>query len=424
MARLHSRMAWALVACAGLFGAASCSDDGPAPTIEVDAPEHEPAAIASDHELRTSMRDLWMDHVAWTRFYVMSAIADLPDADATAGRLLRNQEDIGAAIVPLYGDAAGRQLADLLKVHITGAVALVTAAKAGDEAALAEASDAWDANAQEIADFLADANPEIRREDIRMMMQHHLDQTVTEATARLELRWSDDVVSYDVIVDHILTMSDGLSAAIAEHLPEKVDEESAWTAEEQQLQVAMRDLWMDHVVWTRVFLISALAGLGDTDAATERLLRNQDDIGAAVATYYGAEAGAQLTALLREHITLAAEVVAEATAPPPADPVQPADEVTTPSRRAARIPALDRWRRNGDDIANFLADANPAWDREELKMLMHHHLETTLVEATARIEGRWADDVVAYDAVVDHILVMADALSAGIAAQFPQRFGR
>ncbi|HJR87932.1 MAG TPA: hypothetical protein VJ930_09800, partial [Acidimicrobiia bacterium] len=67
---------------------------------------------------------------------------------------------------------------------------------------------------------------------------------------------------------------------------------------------AMRDLWTDHVAWTRLFIVSAVAGLPDTEATADRLLRNQADIGAAVAGFYGDEAGEALTALLRDHILI------------------------------------------------------------------------------------------------------------------------
>ena len=77
---------------------------------------------------------------------------------------------------------------------------------------------------------------------------------------------------------------------------------------------AMRKLWEDHITWTRVFIISAAADSPDKAAATERLLQNQVDIGNAIKPYYGDEAGEKLTALLKEHITTAAKVVAAAKA--------------------------------------------------------------------------------------------------------------
>src|SRR5437763_654076 len=74
-------------------------------------------------------------------------------------------------------------------------------------------------------------------------------------------------------------------------------------------RAAMRKLWEDHITWTRVYIIDALAGLPDANAAAARLLKNQDDIGAAIVPYYGAAAGSQLTSLLKQHIMIATEVL-------------------------------------------------------------------------------------------------------------------
>ena len=57
----------------------------------------------------------------------------------TEERLLRDRTDIGNAVKPYYGRAAGERLTVLLKEHITGAVALLQAAKAGDDAQIASA---------------------------------------------------------------------------------------------------------------------------------------------------------------------------------------------------------------------------------------------------------------------------------------------
>src|ERR1041385_7372930 len=86
------------------------------------------------------------------------------------------------------------------------------------------------------------------------------------------------------------------------------------SVKEIAFQDAMRKLWEDHITWTRVFIISAAADLPDKAAATERLLQNQVDIGNAIKPYYGEAAGNQLTTLLKEHITTAAEIVAAAKA--------------------------------------------------------------------------------------------------------------
>jgi hypothetical protein len=170
---------------------------------------------------------------------------------------------------------------------------------------------------------------------------------------------------------------------------------------------AMRKLWEDHVTWTRLYIVSAAAGLPDAQPAAERLLRNQADIGSAVAPFYGAPAGDKLTALLRSHILIAADLVKAAKA-----------------NDAAGVDAASaRWYANADEIADFLSDANPrGWPRNTLRSEMRHHLDLTLAEAKARLQGDWAADIAAYDTVHDHILGMADVLSGGIVSQFPRRF--
>src|SRR3954452_8709575 len=89
---------------------------------------------ASKAALHDGMRKLWEDHITWTRLYIVSVAAGLPDKDLTAQRLIQNQTDIGNAIKPFYGDDAGNKLTALLKEHILGAADLLAAAKANDQA--------------------------------------------------------------------------------------------------------------------------------------------------------------------------------------------------------------------------------------------------------------------------------------------------
>jgi hypothetical protein len=181
------------------------------------------------------------------------------------------------------------------------------------------------------------------------------------------------------------------------------------TLKELEFRNDMRMLWEDHIVWTRMAIVSFAADLPDFPATAERLLRNQDDIGDAFAPFYGRAAGDDLSALLREHILIAVDVLTAA--------------------KAGDQPALDealaRWDTNAVDIATFFNDLNPRnWRRGEMRAMMREHLALTTQEAVARLTGDTAADIAAYDAVHVQAMEMADMLSTGVIAQFPHRFRR
>lgn len=169
------------------------------------------------------MRKLWEDHVTWTRLAIVTFADGSAGFPETANRLLRNQDDIGDAIKPFYGDAAGEQLSALLHDHITIAVEVMQAAKSGDTAAFNDANARWYANANDIADFLAKANPRFWPRDVmRADMKTHLDQTLTEAADELSGDYAGSVTEYDAVHAHILDMADMLSAGIMGQFPHRV----------------------------------------------------------------------------------------------------------------------------------------------------------------------------------------------------------
>ncbi len=170
---------------------------------------------------------------------------------------------------------------------------------------------------------------------------------------------------------------------------------------------AMRKLWEDHITWTRLVIIGVFEDLPDLDPSVQRLLQNQVDIGDAVKPFYGEEAREQLTALLTDHILIAAEIL------------QAAKNGDT----ATMEDAIDRWYENADDIAEFLHAANPRhWRLREMKSMMREHLDLTLEEAVAYLNGDYEGSIAAYDLVHLQALEMADMLSTGIMQQFPNKF--
>jgi hypothetical protein len=194
---------------------------GTAWVVPAAAQKHE-SGVSATTALRQDMRKLWTDHTVWTRDYIVAAVGGQPDAQAAAGRLLKNQEDIGAAIASYYGKPAGDKLTALLKEHITIAVDVIKFAKAGDKASQQQADAKWKKNAEDIADFLSKANPNNwPRATLAEMMSKHLSTTTDEVVARLTKNWDADIRAYDAVYTHILMMSDALSDGIIKQFPAK-----------------------------------------------------------------------------------------------------------------------------------------------------------------------------------------------------------
>jgi hypothetical protein len=202
-----------------------------------------------------------------------------------------------------------------------------------------------------------------------------------------------------------LALSGGHDAAA--HGDESHAATASITKQELALRQDMRKLWEDHVTWTRLAVISLTTDAPDTQASVGRLLQNQTDIGNAIKPFYGAAAGKALTGLLREHILIAADLIAAA---------REGDSAKVSSEQA-------RWKANADEIATLLSKANPRfWKLGPMKVMMRSHLRLTTNEVVARLQGNWAADVRAYDRIHVQILHMSDMLASGIVGQFPTRY--
>lgn len=231
-AKPDHRLAAAAVLTAAVTALGGCSLSGASTPSAAEAAAAEPAVVMNHNghehpqsdaavQLYGEMRALWAQHMEWTYATVVAFAAESPGLTATLNRLLANQEDIGDAIRPFYGKQAASQLTALLKVHINDAVPVLQAARAGDKAALDKAIDEWLANADDIADFLAGANPAWPRGEMRQMMRMHITQTVTYAALQLRADYVGSIREYDQAEQHMMEMADMLSKGIVQQFPDR-----------------------------------------------------------------------------------------------------------------------------------------------------------------------------------------------------------
>lgn len=230
-------------------------------------------------------------------------------------------------------------------------------------------------------------------------------KTVASQKSRKETKMKN-FLSIGMLILFVVAIASTVS--YAQPMKSEMSTKMVLTKSSVELKMTMRKLWEDHIIYTRNYIISALADLEDTSKVAERLLKNQDDIGDAIKPIYGDEAGKKLASLLRDHILVATEVV----------------KAAKMGNNEELSKANKKWYANADDIAAFLSSANHNWPKNVLQDMLYKHLEYTTQEVVSRLKKDWASDIGAYDKGHVHMLMFADALTDGIVKQFPDKFSK
>ena len=171
------------------------------------------------------------------------------------------------------------------------------------------------------------------------------------------------------------------------------------------LRMQMRKLWVSNAIWMREYIVNTIEADFSLDAATQRLARNQEEIGNEFAKFYGAQTGAQITTLLKQHSNLVSQMITAVRA-----------------RNSDSLRAADqRWVANANEMATVLSKANPNWTYDRTQPLLADALSLTAQQTKARLDRNWNQDVELFDKVLEKQLIVADAFSDGIIKQFPNK---
>jgi hypothetical protein len=174
------------------------------------------------------------------------------------------------------------------------------------------------------------------------------------------------------------------------------------SAEAAKLKADMRVLWEQHIAWTRMTIISLVFDLPDTEFTVTRLLRNAEDMGNALRPYYGDQYADRYAALIKEHLTIAANLVKAAKA-----------------GETEKAEQIERdWYRNADEITDFLSSLNPYIDREDLKKMFYEHLSLTKLEAVCMIIKNFELEIEVFERIETAALQMSDMISDAMIRQF------
>lgn len=160
-------------------------------------------------DLRVEFRKLWSEHAIYTKFFIISVLADIPDADLLAARLLRNQVDIGNFLKPFIGEVKGDEITKLLQEHILAAAAAVAAVKSGDQQAINEAVERLFQNSREVSLAISSLNPrKLPLDEVLHHFNEHVQFVIDMTVARSKGEFEKDIQLFDAYYAQILEFSD------------------------------------------------------------------------------------------------------------------------------------------------------------------------------------------------------------------------
>lgn len=163
-----------------------------------------------------------------------------------------------------------------------------------------------------------------------------------------------------------------------------------------------RRLWTEHVLWTRMFIISTAFSLPDLSFVTQRLLQNPVDFARELQPLYGKQIAMQFQQLFTSHLMIAGQLVNAAK-----------EGKTAEVARQRRM-----WYENAEEIARFLATINPCWSICAWRDLLFDHLRMTEHEAMLTLTGEYEKSIKEFDDIQAEALEMADVMTCGIIRQF------
>ncbi len=149
-------------------------------------------------------------------------------------------------------------------------------------------------------------------------------------------------------------------------------------SKKMRLLLLSQEVWLDHVYWTRLFIVSSVARSNDVTFNADRLMMNQEEIGNLYRPYIGDKMADELIRLLKEHIAIAGKIVEEA--------------------RDGKETSVDvqDWQRNADDISKLI-DPSLGKNYTAVRDMMLDHLDVTLKEAAAYIKGLYNESIAEFE---------------------------
>jgi hypothetical protein len=361
------------------------------------------AAPTPASDLRIALGRLLGEHAFLLMAAMRATAQGTADAEALVAGLDANTQELRAGIASVYGDAAGEGFDTIWQRHIDASLAWASAAQAGDStaanAALAHQADFASAFHQ----FITGANPKVSADAELHAVQLHLEHLKAVLEEDYEKAFATQRVAYA----HMFDFGDELAKAIVAQYPDRFPDGAVAFSPRMTLRLTLGQLLGEHLVLAAAAMRAGLVQGADASAALNSLDANSADLADAVGRIFGEDARVAFADLWAKHIETYVAYI----------------EAVRTSDAAARQAALESLHGYHVTLAKFIHGAIPGLSQADVEGLISHHVSALISQVDAAAAGDNVRAVTVTREAYGQMFVVGDALAAGIADEFPDRFG-
>ncbi len=156
----------------------------------------------------------------------------------------------------------------------------------------------------------------------------------------------------------------------------------------------LRKLFTDYTNYIHLYIMSEVLKLPNIKIITDRLLKNQEEIGKFFVEYIGIKKSKKLIELLKEHIMFIFKILK-------------ASILNMP----VKVITHDLIK-NSHKISKFIYKINPdVLSIDEIKIHFDQNIEYILTLSKMYIDGKYKKTIEVYDCYYNHMLIFSDMLS-------------
>lgn len=198
----------------GMSGMPGMNRGGQMPGMNRESEETQNEMENSVQNMTETMRLAWLSLIYWTRMYLMSVDADAKDQQAVEERLIEAADentDVFARTLPIQ---AVRQMRNLFMEHVELTGEIIRTLKSGEMENYDELIKQWYANANQLAELLANQNPYFGNRETRNVLLNYLDMTREAIEHQINGEYGQSIDIFRDIKDLVLKFADYLARGL------------------------------------------------------------------------------------------------------------------------------------------------------------------------------------------------------------------